>query len=155
MPPPTSPTGSIFQHHDFAARVERVQNFLGFFIGIFVVKLGRDDGAVADVVIDVGRDEIVRLDARLFRLGQHHQLQFSPLWVGGGGQDVVGLEGGDRSRVAPVDFFAHLHHDLPRLDEARQRVDVVVGDVCARDTGCPDHLPCAQSLQQHCLDFGL
>ena len=28
-----------FQHHDFAARVERVQNFLGFFIGVFIAKL--------------------------------------------------------------------------------------------------------------------
>ena len=28
-----------FQHHDVAARVERVQNFLGFFIGVFIAKL--------------------------------------------------------------------------------------------------------------------
>ena len=44
---------------------------------------------------------------------------------------------------------------MPRLDETRQRVNVVVGDVGALDARRPDDFLRAHRVQQQALDFGL
>ncbi len=54
-------------------------------------------------------------------------------------QDVVGLKGRSRPRIAAIPLLSELDDDLARLHKSGERIDVIVGDVGPFYARRPDH----------------
>ncbi len=120
-----------------------------------VAELGRDHRVVADIIIDVTGDEIGFGRADVDRIGQPGDLKLLPAGVGRFLQDIQRFMSRHRPGVVGVDVVAQLDQHLPRPHEARERVDMIIGDVLARDARGPDHLLAAKRLQQLFADLVL
>ena len=136
------------EHDDFAPRIVARECIGGDGVGFLIAELGGDDGAVADVVIDVRRHKIIGTDPSPVRLWDHVDVETGRF------EDVM------RFQCRLVKWFAgdrvirQIDQDAARSGEAGEAVDMVIRDVEIPDTRCPDDAVGAEGAAQLCFYLG-
>lgn len=108
---------------DFAGRIVALQRTDGLGVGVRVAEPGRNDGAVAGVIITVARDEIYRRYSAFVAVGD--DVDAEPRLF----RRIMGIPPGKVERVAMVGVIRQVDQHTVWASEPRETVDMVVGKI--------------------------